>query len=167
MDISQAFIQAEELNVEDQLLVIAPDCIPLPWAERVDTTNSKIQGIPEMVFKVVRPLYGLRDSPLRRLIQISTSIRRFGFKQHRPDICLFTRREGGNLLSLLLLYVDDLIFGYKNDAELRNFKNLLSEYRTGELDVLAVDKGITFLGLDIKLLPGGIFPWLKQVLLIR
>ena len=109
------------------------------------------------MFKVVRPLYGLRESPLRWFIHLSAKIRRFGFKQHRSDICLFPRRKNGVLLSLLLTYVGDLIFGYAQDEELRIFQLLLSEYRTWELGRLTVEQGITFLGLDIRLLPCGEF----------
>ena len=36
MDISQAFIQADELNKKDQLLLVAPSCICLPWVGRIE-----------------------------------------------------------------------------------------------------------------------------------
>ena len=157
MDISQAFIQADELNIRDQLLISAPECIVLPWNQQVESNPTKQQKMSPWVLRVVRPLYGMRESPLRWFIHISTSIRRFGFKQHRSDICVFSRRRGKVLLSLLLLYVDDLLFSFSCKAELENFKNLLAEYRTGDLEWLTPDSGITFLGLDLELLHGGDF----------
>ena len=144
MDISQAFIQADELNPRDQLLLSPPDCITLPWNHTVDTIPQKTRRLSPWVFRVLRPLYGMRESPLRWFIHISTSIRRFGFKQHRSDICVFSRRRGPVLLSLLLLYVDDILFAYASDSELQNFKNLLAEYRTGNLERLTLDSSITF-----------------------
>ena len=157
MDISQAFIQADELNSRDQLLLSAPECITLPWDHQVDTNPQKMKKLSPWVFRVLRPLYGMRESPLRWFIHISTNIRRFGFKQHRSDICLFPRRRGEVLLSLLLLYVDDILFAFSIDSELQNFKNLLAEYRTGNLERLTLDSGITFLELDLKMLDGGDF----------
>ena len=155
MDISQAFIQAAELNIKDQILVLAPDCIQLPWAGVVVSNGSKKPQMSRYVLKVIRPLYGLRESPLRWFIQISTTIRRFGFRQLRSDICLFSRRKNGKICSLMLLYVDDILFGYQDESELSNFKSMLSEYRTGDMEYLTTNSELSFLGLDLKKLPGG------------
>ena len=61
----------------------------------------------------------------------------------------------------------DLIYGYSDINELGNFKKLLSEYRTGELERLTVDQSITFLGLDIRLLPSGEFSMSQKSIIGR
>ena len=161
VDISQAFLQADVMNLRDQILVEPPDCIILPWTKTVLTRIPKPKVFSPHVFLVRRPLYGLRESPLRWFIHMSTSLRKHGYRQNRGDICLYTRLEGGILKSLVLLYVDDLLVGFGSDRELRRFEKVVSEYRTSDLEFLAPDHPLVFIGIDIRMSADGNI-WLSQ-----
>ena len=122
VDICQAFLQADLMREGDILLVGPPDCVCLPWARTVMTKILKPKVYPPFVFLVRRPLYGLRESPLRWFIHISTSLRKHGYRQNRGDICLYTRIERNVLRSIVLLYVGDLLVGFSSPEDLRRFE---------------------------------------------
>ena len=103
--ISHAFLQADLMHNLDQLLVEPPDCICLPWEKQVLTKIPNPKNYSPFGFLVRRPLYGLRESPLRWFSHISTSLRRHGYRQNRGDIFLYTRLENSVLRAIVLLYV--------------------------------------------------------------
>ena len=161
VDISQAFLQADLMHERDQILVEPPDCISLPWKQTVLSKNPKPKPSSPFVFLVRRPLYGLRESPLRWFISISESLRKNGFRQNRGDICLYTRLEGGALKSIVLLYVDDLLVGFGSDAELKRFENVIQEYRTSDMEFLSPSTPLVFIGIDVRMTSDGLI-WLSQ-----
>ena len=138
IDVSQAFIQADIMSGHDQVLVDAPDCIALPWAQEVKSQITRPVPFSKWVFLAKRPLYGLRESPLRRPTHISSCLRRHGYMKMRGDVCIFTRIGNTVLRAIALLYVDYFLSGFPNSEEMRRFATALGEYRPIDIEFLTM-----------------------------
>ncbi|KFD61173.1 hypothetical protein M514_26660 [Trichuris suis] len=69
----------------------------------------KQQGTEGKVLQLHRSLYGLKQSA-RAWNQVATkALRKIGFRPNRADPCFFSRKESGNAVTYVLLYVDDLL----------------------------------------------------------
>ena len=117
-----------------QVLADSPDCISLPWTQEVKTCICRPLPFSKWVFLANRPLYGLRESPLRWLIHVSACLRRRRYRKMRGDLRLFTRIENAIFRAIALLYVGDLLAGFVNPEEVHRFTTSLEEYRYGILN---------------------------------
>ena len=86
-----------------------------------------------------------------------------GFKKGIVDSNLYIKSEGDNLL-VVLLYVDDIIFGCTNDSSVQWFANTMKS----EFEISMIRELSFFLGLHISQSPGGLFlsqeKYLKEML---
>jgi len=82
------------------------------------------------IYKLKKALYGLRQSPKRWFIKLRDSlIYELSFKQLTSDGCIFIKKEtsstGTPLITIIISYVDDLIFissnNDKRDQEILSF----------------------------------------------
>ena len=97
VDVSQAFAQSHSVSGEDQLLAIPPKCVAMPWNGRILTIERNIAEHQDYFFLMVKPLYGLRESPLRWYVHLSGTLRKMGYRQCRTYIWDFGRYgDGGN-----------------------------------------------------------------------
>ena len=65
-----------------------------------------------MVLKLIRNLYGLKDTGKIWFDHLTEGLENMGFKPMISDPCIYTR--GSNII---VLYVDDCIIIYKTEAE--------------------------------------------------
>ena len=79
IDVSQAFLHAAATHQDDQLLAEAPDSIRFPRPKQATRDNYK-DGVRSQYVFLRRPLYGLRESPLRWFIHISSRLRTAGYR---------------------------------------------------------------------------------------
>ena len=149
LDVSQAFIQASRVAVEDQLLIRVPWYIIMPWTGEIRTSKPKIEPEEEYYFLMQRPLYGLKDSPLRWYLHLCQTLRLGPYRQCRTDVCLFSRHEFNEPCAWLISYVDDILIAYSKDQYLDEFVSLMRRYRTGAVEKLSSSNGLVFLGMDI------------------
>ena len=63
---------------------------------------------PHRVFRLWRALYGVKQAPRAWFAKFSTTISHHGFSSSSFDTALFLRRSGHGI-TILLLYVDDMI----------------------------------------------------------
>ena len=125
IDITQAFVQSGTLAKKDQMLIIPPECLKMPWGGTIlDKVNWK--GQSSQYFLTQKPLYGLHDIPLRRFISISECLIKQGYHQCRSDICLFSFMKNGISDSRALLYVDDLLLCYSSHEAKMRFLSTIS-----------------------------------------
>ncbi|KAI3770877.1 hypothetical protein L6452_02025 [Arctium lappa] len=68
------------------------------------------------------------------------------------DTTLFLKRQGEDLI-LIQIYVDDIIFGSKNQKFCKNFSKIMET----KFEMSMMGELNFFLGLQVKQLPGGIF----------
>ena len=179
IDISQAFLQSDELSHADKVLTAVPPYIRLPNPDRlkrcaatgmaivteqdiiVDDWETFSKRKPEekrakfqICLATHRPLYGGRDAPLRWFFKISYTLRVNGWKQMKSDVCTFikhSKNADGRTLTLtsIIILHVDDLLVAANAEDLKLFRILIRKYRTGELVTVEKDNPITYLGLEI------------------
>ena len=96
MDVKNAFLQGE---LEEEVCMIQP-----PGFE------SRIH--PNVVCRLKKPLYGFKQAPRAWHIE---------FRMSKSDTSLYIRHESDNPI-VIILYVDDLVIGGKDLAEITKVK---------------------------------------------
>jgi hypothetical protein len=96
-----------------------------------------MDGIPEgKVLKLLKSLYGLKQSPMNFNNTINEFIESMGFKRCVSDHCLYVRWNGKDIM-LLVLYVDDIVIAGSDLAEVEmvkaDFKKRFEMKDLGEL----------------------------------
>jgi len=122
MDFTTAFLNAD---IEEEVYLWAPP-----------SAGSWSSPVPQHhVLRLKRTLYGLRQSPRAWNKLLNDLLASLGFTRSQVDPCLYQRRSGSHL-TLLVVYVDDLLV-WSTCAKYRDeFKSALSaRYRTTDLGV--------------------------------
>ena len=68
---------------------------------------------PDNVYKLKKALYGLKQAPRSWYHSLDKYLQDKGFKKSIVESNLYIKSEGDNLL-VVLVYVDDIIFGCTN-----------------------------------------------------
>jgi hypothetical protein len=106
-----------------------------------------VKGQEGMVFKIVKSLYGLKQTPKQWHDKFNRTLTSVGFVTNEADKCVYYRYGGGKGV-ILCVYVDDiLIFGMSLELikEVKDFLSQKFEMKDlGEADVI----------LNIKLIKG-------------
>lgn len=79
----------------------------------------------ELVWRLKKSLYGLRQAPRNWNRTISDWLVESGFTISSADACVFTRRKNGETL-VVVLYVDDLLIASSTVEAMVNFKRAIS-----------------------------------------
>ena len=105
-----------------------------------------------MVCKLKKSLYGLKQSPRAWFDRFRWALCDMGYKQCNGDHTLFYRHLGRKI-TMLAVYVDDIIITGDNEAEIECLKkNLSKQFEVKDLGQLRY-----FLGIEIARSPKGIF----------
>ena len=75
-----------------------------------------VKGKKELVCKLKKSLYGLKQSPRKWDQKFDTFIRGFGFTRSKADQCVYFKLIGDRVI-YLVLYVDDMLL-VGNDKEI-------------------------------------------------
>ena len=84
-----------------------------------------VKGKQELVWKLKRSLYGVKESPRTWYYNFDTYILSFGFVRRKDDHCIYSKEEGGCFICLAL-YVDDMLLIWNNMDTLQEVKKQLS-----------------------------------------
>ena len=121
----------------------------LPRGVSVDgMTNGK-------VLKLMKALYGLRDSPQRWNKALSAVLESLGLRRSHYDSCIFYRRSSDGRELFVAAEVDDLIITGDDVAGMAKIKSFLVE-KYGKVDAQGVryvdweSPVASFLGIDIQ-----------------
>ena len=109
MDVKNAFLQGE---LEEEVYMIQP-----PGFE------SRVH--PNVVCRLKKPLYGLKQAPRAWHSKIMQYLHQIGFRMSKSDTSLYIWHELDSPI-VIILYVDDLVIGGKDLAEINKVKSLLS-----------------------------------------
>lgn len=91
-DVTQAYVQSKS-ELERKVYVKAPQELVLE---------------PGTILQVVKPLYGIPESGLHwYLTYLDYHINVLGMTRSKSDPCLLIKKEGGNLIGVVILQVDD------------------------------------------------------------
>lgn len=99
-----------------------------------------------------KPLYGLKQSSRAWFGKFTIAMKKYGFKQSNSDHTLFLKRRG-NLITCLIIYVDDMIITGDDKEEITKLrKRLIKEFEMKDLGELKY-----FLGIEVLRSKQGIF----------
>jgi len=104
-DVTQAFLRGESFGPGDpKVFVKAPKCIypDKPWDDTA-------------IWQLLRPLYGIIDSPMRWMRTLDNEFLKRGFKKHPYDRAMWYLSDGesGTITGMAGSHVDDIIwFGF-------------------------------------------------------
>jgi hypothetical protein len=96
-------------------------------------------------------LYGLKQAPRNWFAKFSEAIKMAGFSQSHSDHSLFVQ-EKGSTLTIVLIYVDDIIITGNNDSAIQDIKLFLQK----QFHIKDLGKLKYFLGLEVARSKAGI-----------
>ena len=147
MDVKSAFLNGD---LEEEVYIEQPEGFQL-------TVN------PDNVCKLKKALYGLKQAPKAWHQRLDKYLQDKGFKKGTVDNNLYIKYEGDNLL-VVLVYVDDIIFGCTNDSSMQWFANVMQS----EFEMSMIGGFSLFLGFHIIQISKGLFlsqeKYLKEML---
>ena len=107
---------------------------------------------PDMVCKLHKSIYGLKQSPRAWYAKLSSVLEEFGFQRSNADSSLFVRTSSVGKL-VVLIYVDDLIVTGDNSEEVHFLKQALQrKFALKDLGRLKY-----FLGIELATSQKGLF----------
>lgn len=136
MDVKSAF---SDVLPEEEVYTERPDGFLL--------SNSS-----DLVCKLRKALNGLRQAPRAWYARLDSYLRKIGFGKGLVDSHLCVKREQSNQL-VVIVYVDDIIFGGNDDELCRNF----AEEMKNEFEMSMLRELSFFLGVRVQQLKHGIF----------
>nr|GFC56280.1 hypothetical protein [Tanacetum cinerariifolium] len=98
---------------------------------------------PDKVYKVVKALYGLHQAPRAWYETLAAYLLENGFQRGTIDQTVFIKKQQKDIL-LVLIYVDDIIFGATNKALCQSFEKLMKD----KFQMSSMGKLTFFLGLQ-------------------
>nr|GEW03467.1 putative ribonuclease H-like domain-containing protein [Tanacetum cinerariifolium] len=110
MDVKSAFLYG---TIEEEVYVCQP-----PGFEDPDH--------PDKVYKVVKALYGLHQSPRAWYETLANYLLENGFLRGQIDQTLFIKKHKRDIL-LVQIYVDDIIFGVTNKDLCKSFEKMMKD----------------------------------------
>eukprot|EP00253_Pinus_taeda_P001692 PITA_01692 len=146
MDVKSAFVNGD---LEEEVYIEQPD-------------GFILGNDPNLVCRLKKALYGLKQAPRAWYYRLDKYLHQQGFSKGSVDSNLYIKIENDKLL--ILVYVDDIIFGNNEEAMSQNFSLVMQK----EFEISLLRELTYFLGLQIQQNEGGIFlsqtKYLKQIL---
>jgi len=105
----------------------------------------------KIVFQLHKSLYELKQTPRNRFSKFSEAIKTTGFSQSHSDHSLFVQ-EKGSTLTMVLIYVDDIIIIGNNDKFIQDLKLFLQQ----QFHIKDLGKLKYFVGLEVARSKAGI-----------
>jgi len=87
----------------------------------------EVKGKEELVCKLERRLYGLKQSPREWNAVLNAFMQEVGFKRVAPDEAMYIKFYKNGSLLLIGIYVDDLIIASKDSSAVEEFKATLGK----------------------------------------
>lgn len=129
MDVKNVFLNGE---LEEEVYMQLP-----PGFEEPQGKNK--------VCRLLKSLYGLKQSPRAWFDRFSKTIRGAGYSQGLADHTMFYRHSDEGGVIILIVYVDDIIITSNDDAEIRRLKVVLA----ADFEIKDLGKLKYFLGMEV------------------
>ena len=112
LDISQAFLQSEDLRHDGRISAFPPPMGLLPRGGKLGNPGDNVQksGLAKYGFLLLRPLYEGIDAPMRWRLALSEVLRAHGFRQLKCDVCMFAKYDSSaQQIALLVFHVYSIL----------------------------------------------------------
>jgi hypothetical protein len=104
-----------------------------------------VKGKKELVCKLKKSLYGLKQSPRMWYQKFDTYILGLAFVRSRVDHCVYSKKVGNHFI-YVVLYVDDMLLVGNNMDVIKEVKSQLSS----KFDMKDLGAANFILGMEIK-----------------
>ena len=104
-----------------------------------------VKGNNELVCKLKKSLYGLKQSPRMWYQKFDRYILGLGFVRSKADHCVYSKQVGDNFINIVL-YVDDMLLIGNNKDVIKEVKSQLSS----KFDMKYLDAANFILGMEIR-----------------
>ena len=105
-----------------------------------------------VVCRLKKALYGLKQSPRAWFGRFRFTMKKYGYKQSDADHTLFLKKVGDKI-TVLIIYVDDMIVTGNDLTEMSKLKDYLSS----KFDMKDLGRLKYFLGIEVNRSKQGIF----------
>eukprot|EP00253_Pinus_taeda_P012864 PITA_12864 len=147
MDVKSAFLNGD---LEEEVYIDQPD-------------GFILGNDPKLVCRLKKELYGLKQAPRAWYYHLDKYLYQQGFSKGLANNNLYINIDNDNFL-ILVVYVDDIIFGNNEEAVSQNFASVMQK----EFEMSLLGELTYFLGLQIQQNKDDIFlsqtKYLKQIL---
>jgi hypothetical protein len=116
-----------------------------------------VKGKKELVCKLKRSLYGIKQSPRMWYQNFDTYIISLGFVRSKVDLCIYSKEEGGHFI-YVALYVDDMLLIGNNMEAIKEVKKKISS----KFNMKDLSAAKFILGMEIKRDRAARNLWLNQ-----
>ncbi|XP_021856080.1 uncharacterized mitochondrial protein AtMg00810-like [Spinacia oleracea] len=149
MDVTNAFLHGD--LYEDVYMKLPQGYTGIGSKIKLNVTDE-CDVSQKVVCKLKKSLYGLKQAPRQWFAKLSETLMRFGYNQSKSDYSLFTKSNTQDI-TLILIYVDDLLICGTNLTEITTLKEMLSKsFHMKDLGELTY-----FLGLEVFRSSSGFF----------
>jgi transposase InsO family protein len=129
MDVKSAYLNGD---LEEDIYMTQPEGYVVP-------------GKDHLVCKLDKSLYGLKQAGRTWHLKIDVTLQRQGFTPLDADHCVYTKQDG-QCITIIALYVDDLLIACSSLSELLEVKKRL----TAQFDMEDLGEASFLLGIDIR-----------------
>ncbi|KAH9665312.1 hypothetical protein KPL70_020298 [Citrus sinensis] len=130
LDVKTAFLHGD---LEEEIYMIQP-------------CGFKVAGNENHVCRLIKSLYGLKQSPRQWYKRFDQFIQGQKFTRSEHDHCVYFRRLSDGAFIYLLLYVDDMLIASKNRDEIERLKKQLAS----EFEMKDLGDAQRILGMEIR-----------------
>jgi hypothetical protein len=128
MDVNTAFLNGD---LEEEIYMKQPP-------------GFEVKGKESFVCKLQKSLYGLKQSPRQWNRVMDKFLNQNGFKNCAADTCIYIKKDGKDV-TMISLYVDDLLIGSTSSKMMQDTKQLLNKrFEMKDLERLKFCLGIEF-----------------------
>lgn len=146
-----ASINKWHLALEETVYIKPPTGYVAPGIS-ISVTNLELHSPSLKVCKLKKSLYELKQAPRQSFSKLSLALKSFGFSQSKNDYSLLTKHTTTSV-TILLVYVDDLILGGNDLKDIHHTKQFLSsQFHMKDLGDLRY-----FLGIKVDINAASIF----------
>ena len=149
MDVTNAFLHGE---LEDEVYMKLPAGYH-GFGSRISASEGELkQHSHNLVCKLKKALYGLKQAPRLWFDKLKLALKNGGYQQSKADYSLFTLTVKDSI-TLILVYVDDLLITGSCEVQIGQLKSLLCE----QFHMKDIGPASYFLGLEIAKTADGLF----------
>lgn len=129
LDVKTAFLNGE---IQEEVYVIQPE-------------GFVKKGKENMVYKLIKALYGLRQAPRAWYAKLNKCLEELGFVRCPYEHAVYVRRADGEIL-VVSVYVDNLLVTGTSIKEVSKFKNQMNM----QFEMTDLGKLSYYLGMEVK-----------------